>query len=145
MNKRIAMKKAKQVGGIEKDGLDKQLAGLIKSVPAIHHAVEEIAEDNITLMQAVKRASEGQDALLAAVLQEFGQLRADLAGELIAHALRTYCRELSLVLHALEGMLERADFSDGGTIRHHIESLAMTLSGVLGRMGIERVPIVVGV
>lgn len=142
MNKRIAMKRAKQEA--EGAGLSEQLASLVKSVPAIHHAVEEVAEDNVALMQAVKRASETQDALRTMVLQEIGQLRSDIAGELVAHAPRTYCRDLSPVLNALEGMLEGADFSDGTTIRQHVESLAMTLGAALGRMGIERIPVVVG-
>jgi molecular chaperone GrpE (heat shock protein) len=96
------------------------------------------------MMQAIKRAADGQEAIRTAVLQEIGQLRSDVAGELTAQSLRSSCRDLSSVLAALEDMLERADFSDGATIRQHVESLALTLGSAMSRMGIDRMPIIAG-
>jgi molecular chaperone GrpE (heat shock protein) len=142
MNKRIAAKKAKQEAGTA--GLSTQLDGLVRAVPAIRHAVEEVAEDNVALMQTLTRAVEGQDALRGVLLQEIRQLRSDVGDEIAAQLLKGYCRELSPVLNALEAMLGMADFSDGATIRQHVESVASTLQAALGRMGIERIPIAVG-
>jgi molecular chaperone GrpE (heat shock protein) len=51
---------------------------------------------------------------------------------------------LSPVVAVLEDMVSHADFSDGATLRGHIESLAMTVNSALTRMGIERMPVVAG-
>jgi molecular chaperone GrpE (heat shock protein) len=129
--------------GVGED-LARDISGMAKSLPAIHHAVEEVAEDNMAMLQAIKRASEGQDALRAAVVQEIAQLRSDLTGELISNTLRNVCSELSPVLNAMESMLAEADFADSSAMRLHMESLAMTLDAALRRMGIERIPVTVG-
>ncbi len=117
---------------------------MVKNIPEIHRVVEEVAEDNVTLLRAVKRSADEQEALRGALLQEFGRLRSEIANELVTHSLRTSCRELSPVLNALEGMLELADFSDTQTTRQHVESLALTLQAALGRLGIRRIAIAVG-
>jgi molecular chaperone GrpE (heat shock protein) len=140
----MAAKKAKQAAAGAGNGVGKEVLELAKSVAAIHHAVEEVAEDNIALMQTVRRTADSQDALRALLLQEIGQLRSDLTGELAANALRNCCRELSPVLNALEGMLAGGDFSGAATTRQHVESLAMTMSAAFSRLGIERIVIVPG-
>jgi molecular chaperone GrpE (heat shock protein) len=129
------------MAGSEVAGMIKDLA---KTVPAIRQAVEEVAEDNIAVLQAIRRAGEGQESLRSLVVQEIAQLRNAVARELLAQSLRTYCREISPVLNALEGVLEEADFNDAATTRQHVESIAMTLASALSRMGIEPVPVTVG-
>jgi molecular chaperone GrpE (heat shock protein) len=122
----------------------RELEAIAKKVPAIHRAVEEVAEDNVALLQAVKRSAESQETTRGMLLQEIGQLRGDIASELVANSLRAFCREFSPVLNALEGMLAEADFSDPQTTRQHVESLAATVQGALLRLGIERLSIAVG-
>ncbi len=142
LNRRIAAKRAKQAG--ETDGLANEIASLVKTFPSLHHAVEEVAEDNIALVQAIRRVAENQETQRTVLLQEIDRLRAGITTELVAHSLKNACRELSPVLNALEGMLDLGDFSDAAVTRQHVESVAATLKSALGRIGIEPVPIVVG-
>ena len=140
MNKRIAMKKLKR----EEGGLSKEVGGLISSISALQHGVEEIGEDNMRVLQGMRRAAEGQESLRSLMLEEFGRVRADIGSELSIQFLMACCREISPVLNALEGMLAGADFSDADTTRGHVESLAIGLMAAFERMGIERIPVAVG-
>jgi molecular chaperone GrpE (heat shock protein) len=124
--------------------IQKSLADVGKSVPQIHHALEEVAEDNMALSRAIKGVSDHQESLRTDVCREIDRLRTDVAGELLSQALRHYCRELSPALSAVERMLADADLADAAVTRQHLESLAMTLQSALLRMGIERLDVAVG-
>ncbi len=138
MKGRIAKKVARR------DGQDPKLAELLGKLTDIHRTVEEVAEDGLALLQVVRRTQVEQEAMRGALTQEVAQLRADLAGEMTTQLMRAHCRELSPVVAVLEDMLTSGDFSDGPTIRGHIESLTMTVNSAMGRMGIERMPVVAG-
>jgi len=115
-----------------------------KRLGEIKRTVDEVADDNMAVLEAVRRSGEGQEGFRASVLQEFEKLRAGLAGELLFHSLRNCCRELGPVLSGLERMAQGADFNDPETTRAHVASFAATLEGVLRRLGIERLPICEG-
>lgn len=124
--------------------LNGSLAETSKRVGEIKRTVDEVAEDNMALLEAVRRAAEGQESFRASVVQEMDMLRAGLAGELVFHSLRNCCRELAPVVSALERMLAGADFSDAESIRQHVGSFAAGMEGVLKRMGMERIAVSVG-
>jgi len=127
--------RAAQVASIAE--IQKSLADVGKSVPQLHHALEEVVEDNMALSRAVKGVSDSQESLRTDVCREIDRLRTDVAGELLSQALKQYCRELSPALNAVERMLADADLADAAMTRQHLESLAMTLQSALLRMGIE--------
>lgn len=124
--------------------IQKGLADVVKGVPGIHHALEEVVEDNMALTRSVKSVGDNQELLRAAVCRELDLLRTEVAGELLSHALKTYCRELTPVLSAVERMLTDADLGDEQTTRQHLESLATTFRAALVRMGIERLSVAAG-
>jgi molecular chaperone GrpE (heat shock protein) len=119
-----------------------EAANLIRDVK---HTVDEVAEDNIAVVDAVRRAGESQEAFRATLLQEMDKLRTAFAGELTFHALRNCCRELAPVVSALERMLQGADFNDPENTRQHVASFAESMEGVLRRMGIERIAVRPGI
>ena len=110
----------------------------------IHHALEEVVEDNVALTRLVKGVSDAQDTLRAAVCRELDLLRSEVGGELQVQAVRQCCQELSPVLSALERLVSDGDLSDAETTRQHLVSLAMTLRTGLGRLGIEQLPVTAG-
>lgn len=124
--------------------IQKGLADVGKSVPQIHHALEEVVEDNMALTRAIKGVSDNQESLRTDLVRELDRLRTDVAGELLSQSLRQYCRELSPALSAVERMLADADLADAVTTRQHLQSLAMTLGAALRRMGIDQLAIAVG-
>jgi molecular chaperone GrpE (heat shock protein) len=99
----------------------------------------------MSLLEAVRRLSAGQDALRTATVQEMDRMRSALAGEIRFHVLRNCCRELAPVAAALEAMAESADFSDAESMRMHVTAFAAGIEGVLRRIGIEREAIRVGI
>jgi molecular chaperone GrpE (heat shock protein) len=110
----------------------------------IHHALEEVVEDNVALTRSLKGVSDAQDTLRSAVVRELDLLRTEVGGELQVQALRQCCQELSPVLSVLERLVSDGDLSDAETTRQHLVSLAMTLRAGLGRLGIEQVPVTAG-
>ncbi|MGA3371737.1 MAG: nucleotide exchange factor GrpE [Terracidiphilus sp.] len=124
--------------------LKESLAEAANQIREVKETVDEVAEDNMAVLDAVRRAGEGQEAFRATLLQEMDKLRSAFAGELTFHALRNCCRELAPVVSALERMLQGADFNDAESTRLHVASFAQSMEGVLRRMGIERVAVEVG-
>jgi len=124
--------------------LNGSLAETSKRVGEIKRTVDEVAEDNMALLEAVRRSNEGQDAFRASLLQDMDKLRTAFAGELVFHSLRNCCRELAPVVSALERMMDGADFSDAESVKQHVASFAASMEGVLKRMGIERIAVNVG-
>ena len=124
--------------------IQKSLADMGKHVPELHTALEEVVEDNLALSRAVKGVSDSQESLRVDVCRELDRLRTDVTGELLAQTLRLCCRELAPVSNAVERMLASADFTDADMTRQHLQSLATTLEAAMLRLGIERLPIVVG-
>jgi molecular chaperone GrpE (heat shock protein) len=107
-------------------------------------AVEELAEDNVVVIDAANRIREGQMSLQADLLRELGRLRDEFAGALAFRTLKDVCNGLIPSLNAMEAMLDGADFADTETIRGHVSGLAITLRSTLGRMGVEQIPISLG-
>ncbi|MCP4263680.1 MAG: nucleotide exchange factor GrpE [Planctomycetes bacterium] len=103
--------------------------------------VNEIAEDNTSLVGVINRVLEGHSALRIDLIREIGRLREDLAGVFTYHTLKDICNELIPLIAAMEAMLHQADFTDTRAIRGHVESLVITLYSVLSRMGAEKITI----
>ncbi len=122
----------------------KKIDEIKSALGGIKSGIDEVAEDNMAVLEAVRRASEAEEAFRSTLLKELDKLRAGLSGELYFHALRSTCRELGSVLSALERMLKAADFSDIETTRQHVASFATSLEGALRRLGIERLPVAEG-
>lgn len=106
--------------------------------------LEEMVEDNMAVVAVLKQVQVAQEASGSELERGFADLRRELAGALAYRALKDLCVELIGPLTAMEEMLERADFTDPATIAGHVRSLSVTLRGVLGRMGAEKVTIAVG-
>jgi len=106
--------------------------------------LEEVVEDNTAVIARLDQFGHQQSGQSGDALREIAALRADLGGGLAFKALRDLATELIGPLSAIDAMLERADFSDPAATESHVRSLSLTLSGVLARMGAERVPIDVG-
>ena len=115
-----------------------------KNINIIRQSVDEIVEDNIAVVNAVKRLHTDQNALRSAILVEIDKLRIAIAQEISVHALRGICMEFAPMSSVLDHLLQKADFSNAELIREHIESFARSFERALQRQGIERMPIVVG-
>jgi molecular chaperone GrpE (heat shock protein) len=124
--------------------VQKTAEGIAASLPQLRQALEEVAEDNMALLRAVRCVGDDQQMLRSDLCRELDRLRSDVEGELLSAGLRQHCRELSPVLGALERMLAYADLSDTATMRAHLQSLLLMLESALRRMGIERQSIEVG-
>lgn len=134
-----AARQAKEVALLA--GLNTAVAEAAKQIGAVHRTVNELAEDNMALLQSLKRSVDGQDTLRTAVVQVVDQTRQQLSGELQFQWLRNCCRELAPVLQAMERMLGADGFADPASTKQHVSSLAITLDGVFRRLGIERMPV----
>lgn len=117
---------------------------LAERVQEIHNLLEEVVEDNTALIARLDQFGQQQAGHASDALREIAALRAEMSGALAFRALRDLCTELIGPLSAIDAMLERADFSDPVATAGHVRSLSLTLSGVLARMGAEKVPIDVG-
>ncbi|MGW4681337.1 nucleotide exchange factor GrpE [Micromonospora taraxaci] len=117
---------------------------LTERLDQIHSLLEEVAEDNTALVARLDQAGQRQTGQAEDALREIAALRSDLNGQLAFRALRDLATELIGPLTAIDAMLQRADFSDPVATEGHVRSLSLTLSGVLSRLGAERVPIDVG-
>jgi molecular chaperone GrpE (heat shock protein) len=103
-----------------------------------------VVEDNTVLVARLDRSGADRAEQTADVLREIAALRADLNGALAFRALRDLCTELIGPLSAIDAMLDQADFSDPVVTAGHVRGLATTLTGVLARMGAEKVRIDIG-
>jgi len=110
----------------------------------ISDLLEEVANDNTAVRDAMNRMGEAQHRLDTDLVRELGQLRDDLSDMLVHRALKDLCTELIAPMAAMESMLDRADFSDPDVIEGHLRSLTVTLRSVLNRMGAEKVTLAVG-
>jgi molecular chaperone GrpE (heat shock protein) len=117
---------------------------LTERLDEIHNLLEEVVEDNTALVTRLDRFGHEQAGQVGDALREIAALRAEMGQTLAFRALRDLCTELIGPLGAIDAMLERADFSDPEATAGHVRSLSLTLSGVLARMGAEKVPIDVG-
>ncbi|MGD9528342.1 MAG: nucleotide exchange factor GrpE [Dehalococcoidia bacterium] len=106
--------------------------------------LEEVADDNITVVASMNRLSQAQEALASDLVRELRALREDLSEGLAYRALKDLCTELIGPLAAMDAMLERADFADPSAVSGHVHSLSVTLRAVLTRMGARRMSIVNG-
>lgn len=138
-------KQAQQKRTQAAEEMRKQVAEIAKTtLPQLQKDLEEVADDNMSLLSAVKGLREGQASLKSGVARELARLSDELASASLYRTLIGYCRDLAPVQNAIERMLDSADFSDGDTTRKHVESFALTLRSVLERMGFEQMAIVVG-
>jgi len=110
----------------------------------IRNLLEEVVEDSTTLVTRLDQLGQEHAGHVGDALREIAELRSEMGAALAFRALRDLCTELVGPLSAIDAMLERADFSDPVAIAGHVRSLSVTLSGVLTRMGAEKVPIGVG-
>ena len=110
----------------------------------LRNLLEEVVEDNTALATRLDQFGHEQAGHTDDALREIAALRADMGGALAFRALRDLCKELVGPLSAIDAMLARADFSDPVATAGHVRSLSVTLSGVLARMGAEKVSIDVG-
>lgn len=118
------------------------------SLNKITTLLDEVVEDNTAIVAELRRIDSrfvnGQRTVGDDIELAVAGLRSDIAGMLAFQALRDLCNELIAPLSAMEAMLERADFTDPEITAGHVRSLAVTLRGVLTRMGAEKVPVVIG-
>src|SRR3712207_4178525 len=117
---------------------------LTERLDQIHTLLEEMVEDNTTLVARLDQFGYQQAGQAGDALREIAALRSDLSGQLAFRALRDLATELIGPLSAIDAMLDLGDFSDPVATAGHVRSLSLTLSGVLARMGAEKVPIDVG-
>ena len=113
-------------------------------IERIGKLLEEIVDDNTAVVAELNRLHHTQHNLGSDLERGLAELRRELAGALTYRALKDLCTELIGPLAAMEGMLERADFTDPDVVAGHLRSLSVTLRGVLGRMGADRVTVAVG-
>jgi len=121
-----------------------QATKILEELDQANKTLEEIAHDNMAVTARLGSLERAQEGVGADVVREIGALRRDLAGALAHRALKDLCTELIGPLGAMEAMIARADFSDQDAVAGHVRSLALTLRGVLGRMGVEQVTVKVG-
>lgn len=103
--------------------------------------LEEIAEDNMAVVESLNRVREAQDTLRSDVTREIEQLRDEWTSALTFRALNDICGELIPPLTAMETMLQQAEFADAQTVVGHVDSLAFTLRNILRRMGAEKISV----
>jgi molecular chaperone GrpE (heat shock protein) len=118
--------------------------GVAERLEELQSLLEEVVEDNTTLVTRLDELVRDRAEQTTDVLREIAALRADLDGALAFRAVRDLCVELIGPLGAIDAMLARADFSDPVTTAGHVRSLSVTLAGVLARMGAEKVRIDIG-
>jgi molecular chaperone GrpE len=106
--------------------------------------VEEVADDNTSLVNTVRQVLEAQTAMRADMIRELEMLRSDFQGALTFRTLKDVCRELLMPLNAMEKLLDNDDFSDPDIVREHVGGLVITLHSILSRMGAERIVIAPG-
>lgn len=119
-------------------------ASLDARLEQITKLLEEMVEDNTAVVADLKQVRVAQQGFGADLERGLSEIQRELAGALAYRALKDLCVELIGPLTAMEQMLERADFGDPAAIAGHVQSLSVTLRGVLGRMGAEKVTIAVG-
>lgn len=117
---------------------------LAERLDEIRNLLEEVVEDNTALVTRLDHLGREQAGHAGDALREIAELRSEMGGALAFRALRDLCTELIGPLSAIDAMLEQANFSEPVAIAGHVRSLSVTLSGVLTRMGAEKVPIDVG-
>lgn len=114
----------------------------------INSLLDEVAEDNTAIVAELRRLGtrldNGRRRADDDVERAVAGLRSDLTGLLAYQALKDLCTEIIGPLSAMEAMLEQADGIDAESASVHVRSLAVTLRGILTRMGAEKVPVVVG-
>jgi molecular chaperone GrpE (heat shock protein) len=96
--------------------------------------LEEVVEGNTALVTELRGIGADVTAL-----------HGDLAAGGTFRALKDLCRELVGPLAAIEAMVDRNDFSDPAVVAGHLRGLAVTLRGVLARMGAEKIHVAPGV
>lgn len=103
-----------------------------KRLDEIGLQLEELAEGNTALLAEVRRLERGQR-----------ELRQELETSIGYAALRDLCLALTGPLAALEAAGE-ADLTDPAVAAGHLRGVALTMRGVLTRLGAEVVPVVTG-
>ncbi|MGW6929859.1 nucleotide exchange factor GrpE [Lentzea sp. NPDC054927] len=116
----------------------------IERLDRIATLLDEVVDDNTAVTTSMNQLGQAQRALSADVTRELSGLRKELASGLAYRTLKDLCVELIRPLGAMEDMLRRADFTDTEAVSGHVQSLVLTLNGVLNRMGAERIPVGVG-
>lgn len=121
------------------------VAHALQQITATRQMVAEVVEDNMALLEAVKRNAENQEGMRATIVREIDHLREQVYAELQFQILKNACKEMVPVLHAIRRMASDGDFSDTEVTRQHVESLASTLDSALRRLGIARLEVCEGV
>lgn len=116
----------------------------IERLDRIGALLEEVADDNTAVTTSMNQLVQSQRALGADITRELGELRRDMSAGLVHRTLKDLCLQLIGPLGAMEAMLDRADFSDPEIVSGHVQSLVVTLHGVLNRAGAERITVAVG-
>ena len=117
----------------------------LQQITATRQMVAEVVEDNMALLEAVKRSAEGHEGVRETVVREADRLREQVSGELQFQIVQNTCREIIPILHAIKRMAAGADFTDPEAVRQHVESFASTLDGALRRLGINRLEVHEGI
>jgi molecular chaperone GrpE (heat shock protein) len=120
---------------------DDRLAGRLDD---IGRQLEEIVDDNTAFVAELRRLDRAQQDTAAGMERAVAALREDIEAALTFRALKDLCTELIGPLSAMEAMLDADAFTDPAVVAGHVRGLSATLRGVLGRMGAEPVPIVLG-
>ena len=103
-----------------------------KRLDEIGQQLEELAEGNTALIAEVRRLERGQR-----------ELRQEMETAMAYAALRDLCLALTGPLAALEAAGE-VELTDPAVAAGHLRGMALTMRGVLTRMGAEVVPVVAG-
>ncbi|CRK59396.1 hypothetical protein [Alloactinosynnema sp. L-07] len=106
--------------------------------------LEEVVDDNTAVVATMNDLAQAQRALSADVGREITALRADLVGGLVHRTLKDLCVELISPLAAMDKMVADGTALDPTAVASHVRSLALTLRGVLSRMGAEPIAVDVG-
>jgi len=114
-----------------------------KRLDRIERQLEEMVDDNTTLVAELRRLEHTQREAAESAGHAVERLRHDLESRVVHTALRDLCLELIGPLAAMEAVAG-GGLTDPAVAAGHLRSLALTLRGLLGRMGAEVVPIVVG-
>jgi molecular chaperone GrpE (heat shock protein) len=110
----------------------------------ISKLLEEVVDDNTAVVASMNRLAQTQQAMAADVSREIAALRGEVAGGLAYRTLKDLVTELIAPLAAMEAMIAADDFTDPTAVATHVRSLAITLRGVLGRMGAVPIAIDIG-
>jgi|CXWL01.1.fsa_nt_gi molecular chaperone GrpE (heat shock protein) len=106
--------------------------------------IEEVVEDNVTLVETLARLRDGQEQMRVDFLREINLLREEFKGAVSFRVLRELCREMAPTIAATEALLAQESLDDPDVLKSHVSSISLTLTSILQRLGADKIPVNLG-